>query len=94
MTDVVAADFAGIAEVVVGLDTAATGLPVRLASCCARYCRRLISKSASFRYSSSDEVSVVGACFSLGTSSLVDDSYCRATLRYWTTRSVCLLKVL
>lgn len=71
-----------------------TGFPPFLASCWTRYCRLLISKSGSFRYSSSELVRLVGACLSLGISRRVAFSCCLATLRNWTTWSVCLLNVL
>ena len=64
------------------------------ASCCARYCRRLISKSGSFRYSSRDEVRLVGACLSFGISRRVAFSYCLAVLRNSTTEFVCFVNVL
>lgn len=65
-----------------------------LASCWAKYCRRLISKSGSLRYSSSELVRPVGACFNFGISSLVEFSYVLAILKYSTTWFVCLAKVL
>lgn len=69
-------------------------LPLFLASCCARYCRLLTSKSWSFRYSSNDDVKLVGACLSFGISRRVAFSYCLAVLKNSTTIFVCLVKVL
>ena len=45
--------------------------PLFFASCSAKYCRRWISKSESFRYSSNWRPKLTGACFNLGTSTLV-----------------------
>jgi len=67
--------------------------PFFLASFSARYCRRLISKSLSLRYSSNEAARLVGACLILGISSRVECSCNRARLRYWTTASVCLTNV-
>ena len=69
-------------------------LPFFLASCCARYWRRLISKSGSLRYSSKEAVKLVGACFNFGISNRVAFWYCLATPKNSTTLLVCLLKVL
>lgn len=48
--------------------------PFFFASFSARYCRLLMSKSLSFRYSSSEAARLVGACLILGISSLVECS--------------------
>lgn len=56
--------------------------PFFLASFSAMYCRLLISKSLSFKYSSKDAAKLVGACLILGISSLVECSCDRAKLRY------------
>lgn len=75
-------------------ELAAIGFPLFFASCCAKYCLLFISKSGSFKYSSNELVKLVGACLSFGISKRVEFSYCLATLRNRTTRSVCLLKFL
>lgn len=67
--------------------------PFFFASFSAMYCRRLISKSLSARYSSNDAARLVGACLIRGISNRVECSCDLARLRYWTTASVCLTKV-
>jgi len=64
------------------------GFPLRFASRSAKYCRLLVSKSTSLRYSSSDEARLSLACSSLGISSRVELLKRFATVRYLTTMSV------
>lgn len=67
--------------------------PFFFASFSAMYCRRLISKSLSVKYSSNDAARLVGACLIFGISNLVECSCALARLRYSTTAWVCLTKV-
>ena len=52
--------------------------PFSFACFCAKYCLLLTSKSGSCRYSSSDDVRLVGACLMFGICSRVDTSTLRA----------------
>lgn len=86
--------FAGCCDGNLFLLKTGTVPPAFFASCCAKYCLRLTSKSGSCRYSSSEDVKLVGACFMFGICNRVEGSTERACCRYSTTSAVCLVKTL